>query len=966
MADARDSSSQHTPEGESLAQRNASLEQQLRQLKQELSQLREDQVLLESLMDAIPDDIYFKDRGGKFIRINRAKALRSGLSDPRLARGLTDADFFQSEHADTSFSQEQEIMNDGLALVDQIERLVWPDGHISVVSATKVPLRDPQGEIIGTVGISRDITKHHEVEEALQIERDRLRTLIDNLPDHIFIKDRLCRFVTVNATHVAALGKSSEGELIGLSNRDFCDPGLSADYEADDQNVMLAGVPLIEQEEDFVTADGARRILLTTKVPLRTKAGEIIGLIGICRDITERKLAVEELRRAKDAAEVASRAKSDFLANMSHEIRTPMNAIIGMTELLLGSTLTPEQRDFLETIRDSADALLEIINDILDFSKIESGKIELESYPIEIREWLGDAVRTLAVRAHAKQIELAFEIDEEVPQFVLGDGLRLRQVILNLVGNAIKFTQQGEVVVSVRVEQHTEDHVQLHFAVRDTGIGMSPEQITRVFSAFEQADTSMTRRFGGTGLGLSISSRLVLLMSGRIWVQSQLGAGSTFHVLVNFAKPPVSAETEHVLDELQVLHGLRVLIVDDNDTNRRILKRMCENWKMQPVAVSEATSALELLRAASETGPPFDLVLTDASMPDIDGFTLASHIRQDDQISSVVVMMLTSLDQSQSSQSLSDLGIRSFLVKPVKQSDLLDAITHTMLGRRSPQRAEPTVSSEDVVLPALTILLAEDSRANQKLAVGLLKRWGHSVTLANNGREAVKRAAETQFDLILMDIQMPEMDGMEATALIREDQLRTGHRIPIIAMTAHAMKGDRKRCLAAGMDEYVSKPVRPKELLSAMALFFAPGCTPPACTTVPQPTPAVSSSPPESSLVPREARIDWEAARQVVGGDEDLLREIVDAFLSEAETLAAELSNAITAGDSKTVSRLAHTLKSNLRTFGVPMAESLQEIEMTARQNDLDQARILWPTIRPLITTVVGTMSRFLSAATNP
>ena len=936
---------------------NQQLRGQIREAEQHLSELRADQALLESLMETIPDDIYFKDREGRFLRINRAKALRSGLTDPQEALGLSDADFFQADHANASLIQELEIIRTGNALVDQIEKLVWPDGHVSWVSATKVPLRNHEGTIVGTVGVSRDVTMHHVMEEALQIERDRLRTLVDNLPDNIFIKDRQGHFVTVNSSLVAALGKQREEELVGLSDYDIFEPAAAKAFVADDQRVMTSGLSLFNREEGFVTSEGLRRTILTTKVPLRNAKQEIIGLVGICRDITERKLVEEELHRAKNAAEVASRAKSDFLANMSHEIRTPMNAVIGMTELLLGTELHPEQRDYLETIRDSADSLLEIINDILDFSKIESGKVELESYPIEVREWLGDAVRTLAIRAHAKKIELAFEIDPSVPQFVLGDGLRLRQVVLNLVGNAIKFTERGEVVVSVRVASQTEESVQLHFSVRDTGIGIEADKLARVFEAFEQADTSMTRRFGGTGLGLSISSRLVSLMAGRIWAQSQLGVGSTFHFQAKFGRAEQSVPDTVETHDHELLIGLRVLIVDDNDTNRRILLRMCQNWHMHPIAVADATAALEQLRMASETGPPFDLVLTDASMPDVDGFTLAAHIQQDDKISSVVVMMLTSLDQVHGTRDLPAMGIKSFLVKPVKQSDLFDAIMLAMVGRRSERPAPTEIQQTALLLPPLKILLAEDSLANQKLAIGLLKRWGHTVQVANNGREAVALASQEEFDLILMDIQMPELDGMEATALIREEQARTGRRIPIIAMTAHAMKGDRKLCLAAGMDEYVSKPVRPKDLLAAMIPFFTPGMD----VSLQEATsePPVFVPPPRAEVSP-EALVDWAAARAIVMEDEDLLREIVEAFLSEAEQLAIELSTALTSAEPRTVARLAHTLKSNLRTFGVPCADALQTIELSAKAGHLDSVKLLWPTLRPLITQVAEQMRALL------
>ena len=947
----------------SLLEENRQLRARFESAERHLDELRSEQALLEALMETIPDDIYFKNSAGQFLRINRAKALRSGLTDPRLAIGKSDADFFQSEHSHASLAQEQEIMQSETPLVDQVERLVWPDGHISWVSATKVPLRDHAGTIIGTVGISRDITKHHDTEEALHVERDRLRTLIDNLPDQIFIKGLDGRFTTVNSTLVFLLGRQSESELVGLSDRDIFELEMAKRFEIDDQRVMTTGVMLFNREEELATPDGFRRTILTTKVPLRSKTGEIIGLVGICRDITDRKLAEEELRRAKEAAEVANRAKSDFLANMSHEIRTPMNAVIGMTELLLGSDIHPEHRDYLETIRDAADSLMGIINDILDFSKIESGKFELEIYPIEVREWLGDAVRTLGIRAHAKHIELAFDIDDAVPQFVLGDGLRLRQVILNLVGNAIKFTEQGEVFVSVKAAHRTDDHVQLLFTVRDTGIGMSPEQQTRVFEAFEQADTSMTRRYGGTGLGLSISSRLVSLMGGRLKVQSQQGRGSTFEFLVNFAKPTSSAPDVSRSLDLELLNGLRVLIVDDNDTNRRILLRMCQNWRMQPIAVADATAALDQLRKASESGPPFDLVLTDASMPDIDGFTLASHISQDRKIGSVVVMMLTSLDQTHGAQDLERLGIKSFLVKPVKQSDLLDAIMLAMDGRHSDSPAPIEIQQTASQLPPLQVLLAEDSLANQKLAIGLLKRWGHTVTVANNGREAVALASQRKFDLILMDVQMPEMDGMEATALILERQAQTGQRVPIIAMTAHAMKGDKERCLEAGMDGYVSKPVRPNDLLGAILPFFTPGAEAPALP-LPSPAPQLSrpvSAPSVAQEVPPDARVDWAAARVIVLQDEDLLREIVEAFLSEAETLAVELSKALTSADARAVARLAHTLKSNLRTFGVPCAEDLQTMELSAKAGHLDPVKSLWPEVRPLITLVVEQMQVYLA-----
>ncbi|RLS57204.1 MAG: response regulator [Planctomycetota bacterium] len=940
---------------EILAAENAQLRRVQEQLRERVDILQAEQWLLDALMDAVPDDIYFKDRSGKYLRINRAKALRSGLNDPALARGKTDSDFFQREHADASRDQEVEIMESGVPLVDQIERLVWPDGHVSWVSATKVPFRSHAGVVIGTVGISRDVTRHHVMEEALQTERDLLRTLIDNLPDYIFVKDRDRRFVAMNTSFCAIMGKEDPAELIGHTDVNLCAPELVEIYEADDNRVIQTGSTLFNREEEFITFEGFRRVILTTKVPLRNKAGEIFGLVGICRDITERKLAEEELRRAKEAAEVASRAKSEFLANMSHEIRTPMNAVIGMTELLLGSEFTPEQRDYLETIRDSADSLLLIINDILDFSKIESGKVELENYPIDVREWLTDGVRTLGVRAHAKHLELACDVGDTVPRFILGDGLRLRQIVLNLVGNAIKFTDKGEVVVSVHRETQTESSVLLHFAVRDTGIGISPVEQARVFEAFEQADNSMTRRFGGTGLGLSISSRLVSLMGGRIWVESELGSGSTFHFCVPCALPEQQEGSTTLLNVDRLL-GLRVLIVDDNETNRRILLKICENWRMKPIAVSDATAALEHLRAATESGAAFDLVLTDASMSDVDGFTLASHIQQDRAISSVVIMMLTSLDQTHSSRSMNEMGIRSFLVKPVKQSDLFDAIARTLDARPGAGSILPVVqraAPPDVIDRPLKVLLAEDSLANQKLAIGLLKRWGHQTTVANNGREAVELAAQGGFDLILMDIQMPEMDGMEATAHIRKQQAQSGAYVPIIAMTAHAMKGDREACLAGGMDEYVSKPIRPLELLGTIRSLVGHSAIATDSASV-----HVKEDRMPELHVPDEARIDWAVARAAVLEDEELLSEIVEAFLSEASLLTNQLESALQSDDAPAVNRLAHTLKSNLRTFGVPLSTILQEMEYSAKSGLVAPMLTKWPVIRPLIECVIQQMEQ--------
>jgi signal transduction histidine kinase/DNA-binding response OmpR family regulator len=535
-------------------------------------------------------------------------------------------------------------------------------------------------------------------------------------------------------------------------------------------------------------------------------------------EIGRRQKMELELVTARDSAEAGNVAKSTFLATMSHEIRTPMNGILGMTELVLDSELTSEQRENLALVRLSAESLLSIINDILDFSKIEAGKLEIESIPFDLRESLGETMKGLSVRADQKGLELIYEIEPNVPEAVLGDPGRIRQILINLIGNAIKFTAQGEIFVHVEEQSEGPLTSILHFAIKDTGVGIPVDKLGTIFEPFSQADGSMARKFGGTGLGLAICVSLAERMNGRVWVESQLGMGSTFHFTVSLVVQDTPSARPQALQPDQ-LRNLPVLVVDDNFTNRRVLQGMLSRWGMRPTAVEGGRQALLALEIALDTGHPFPLILLDGQMPDMDGFTFADKIRNTPNLVGAAIMMLTSAGHLGDAARCRELGISAYLVKPIRQAELLNGIC-LVLNASSETRIP--------VLPLVTrhtlqadrnrfhVLLAEDNMVNQTLAMRLLEKRGYRVTLARNGREALEAFERELFDVVLMDVQMPEMDGFEATAAIREKEKASDSHIPIIAMTAHALKGDQDRCLAAGMDGYISKPIRTSELFAVI------------------------------------------------------------------------------------------------------------------------------------------------------
>jgi two-component system sensor histidine kinase/response regulator len=794
--------------------------------------------------------------------------------------------------------------------------------------------------------LESELTHRQRVEQQLRSANAFLDSVIDNIPTMLFMKDADdLRIVRFNKAGEELVGLPRD-QLVGKTDFDLYPPDEAKSFTEMDRDV-LNGTEMVEiDEEELLTKTGVR-ILHTKKIPVFDEHGKPQILLGISEDITEKKQTLEALRTAKEAAEAANHAKSDFLANMSHEIRTPMNAIIGMTDLVLEMELQSTQRDYLTIVVESAESLLSIINQILDFSKIEAGRLELETVDFDVREEVGDTLRSLGARAHAKNLELTWLVHADVPKWLSGDAIRLRQALINLIGNAIKFTEHGQVDVEVQFDAVDEGPITLHFSVRDTGVGIPADKQQKVFSAFEQADTSTTREFGGTGLGLAITSSIAKAMNGRVWVESTPGEGSTFHFTGQFTLGTQRHEGRVMPD----LNGLRVLVVDDNATNRRILEATLCSWGMTVESVEGGPQAIDALRNAEAGGTPFALVISDVHMPMMDGFMLAEKLRSMDALRDTVMIMLTSGGRAGDVRRCEELDIRAHLMKPVKQSELLNAIVASING--TTRRSVVEATEEVDALPPLKILLVEDGKANKIMALGLLSKWGHAVEVAENGREALERWKSETFDVVLMDVQMPIMDGLEATRRIRE--LEGDHRTPIVAMTARAMTGDRERCLDAGMDDYISKPVRRLDLYRALRnLSHGHPANPIASGHATQQTQSAESKTDVTAKI-----IDWDAALAYMDGDRELLKTVVQASITECQQLITQLDEAIAGEDGKTAHRLAHTIKGGTRAIAATSTmEAAADVEASTAEGDFETARRQLPVLRQAIEQLVSVLTQ--------
>jgi len=791
------------------------------------------------------------------------------------------------------------------------------------------------------------ISQRKEAEAARQESESKYRTILESIQEGYYEVDRDGNLTFFNESMCKIVGYVRL-ELLGMNISLFMDAENARKVFGAFETVAEQEVTVESLDWSLIRKDGATRFVETSVGVLKGANGKAVGFRGLLRDVTKRKRA-EALLQAKLAAEEANRSKSEFLANMSHEIRTPLNSIIGLVKLTLETELDPEQKEDLDVVKSAAYALLALINDILDFSKIEAGKLELEEIKFNLRDFLGESLKIMAAKAHEKGLEIAYQVATDVPENIAGDPSRFRQVVLNLIGNAIKFTEEGEIIVNVTLEEQDQNETLLHFTVKDTGIGIPQEKQESIFNPFQQADGSTTRQYGGTGLGLAVSSQIVNLMAGNFWVNSEPGVGSTFHFTASFRRLGDKEEALLAPDD-NSLKGIRVLVVDDNLTNGNILQAMLSSWGMQPVMANDTASAQTLFNEAPN---PFKLVLIDSDMPEPNGLTLADWIKDQNQPESNVIMMLTSL-RTRSQVDLKGLNIKTILTKPVRPSDLLDGITQALdYNTARIEDVTPTDKQTDGTTGRrINILVAEDTPFNQKFIRRLLDRWGHRSVIVANGHKAIEALSQEKFDLVLMDVQMPEMDGFEATRAIRAEEAANGKHVPIIAMTAHAMKGDRERCIEVGMDDYVPKPVSANTLLAAINKLVPDD-------GAPSEKEGVDNAP--EKTISEEPIIDKATLLKAFDDDWDFFTEVVEMFIQDYPPMMSDIATALQAQDAPTLMRSGHALKGMLGNFqatsGMQLAYRLEEM---GRQAVFDEADATYQKLSDELTKLTSVFKKIV------
>ncbi|MDH5680368.1 MAG: response regulator [Spirochaetota bacterium] len=831
-------------------------------------------------------------------------------------------------------------------------RIQAKDGFTVDVELASTPITFYDKPAVLTV--IQDITQRKWVGIELQKTLKELSDIKFSLDEHSIVaitdKDGIIKYAN---DKFCAISKFKKDELIGQSHKILRSGHHPKSFFKELWDTISSG-KVWKGEIKNRSKDGSHYWVETTIVPFLDEVGLPYQYVAIRTDITERKRIEEELRHARDIAEEANQIKGEFLANMSHEIRTPMNGIIGMTELALSTELTPEQRDYLSMVKTSAHSLLTLINDILDFSKIEAGKLDFYPMDFSLRNSLGDTMHSFSLEASNKNMELILDIDENIPDNLVGDPGRLRQVLVNLISNAIKFSgENGNVLLKVQKFQDNNltindiEYLKLHFYIQDNGIGIANDKQKLIFNSFTQADSSMTKRYGGTGLGLTISRRLVELMEGNMWLESEINEGSTFHFTALFEidksnKSPFDNQNTHFLT------GQKILVVDDNDVNRRVLNGILNSWEIESVSVDGGKNALEQLNKAQTSGMPYQIAILDIRMPEMDGFTLTERIKGCDKLKSTKIIVLTSSGRKGDAEKCRQLGVLAYLHKPVKHIELLHALKNILAGKSHSPTEDPqdVIQSDTESKDQKHILLVEDNPVNQKLSVYMLENWGHTVVLADNGLEALQILKTDNFDLILMDVQMPELNGIETTIKIRDEEKISGKHIPIIALTAYAMKGDREDCLNAGMDDYLSKPIKAKELFDAIENI----------TQIIHHK-NITKAP---STKDQDIILDLDKSLDRLGDDQSLLLEVIDMFLDSCQIQMGALEKAIQQGEPREVEHIAHTFKGAVSNFEAKSSiKHALKLELMGREGDITLAKQEFALLQQEVAKVVTSLEDY-------